>query len=63
MSAAKIGSERTIQLLLDWKSPDGERVDVAKAVKVSMLVDSRGRVVPDGGGIINRNIPTGRCYS
>ena len=37
MSAAKrAGSERTIQLLLDWESPDGKRVDVSKAGKVMM---------------------------
>ena len=25
--------------------------------------DSQGRIAPERGGIINRNIPTGRCYS
>ena len=25
--------------------------------------DARGRVAPEGGGIINRNITSGRCFN
>ena len=38
ISAAKIGSKEIIQLLLQWSSSDGERIDVSKGGNVSLYI-------------------------